>query len=129
MFNIPRILSLDYLKTTPVNKNLEIGNIVRVDFNKLQFFSTEKSTSIKAYSKAFLGVCISRTKKAVASTFTLRNVIQKQPIEATFYLNSSFIYSIKKYKQRKGVYRSARVFFLRKKALHYSRIKLRIKKN
>jgi ribosomal protein L19 len=128
MFNIPRNLTLDYLKNNYVNKNVKVGDILRVDFNKLQLFSTEKSTLMKLYSKLFLGLCVRRTNKFLASRITIRNVIHRQPLETTFFLNSPFLFYIKKYKQKKGLYRSARLLFLRKRALHYSRVKLKIRK-
>ncbi len=83
-----------------------------------------KSTSLCLRSRSFIGLCIGVRKTGLLTRFILRNVLRKQPVEFSFLLFSPLLERLRIFVQKKGYYRSSKLYFLRKKALHYSRVRL-----
>jgi ribosomal protein L19 len=99
------------------------GDIIRLDYIHPEKPSLKKNI-VNFHSRIFIGLCINVNKKNLTTTFTLRNVIKKKVIEFTFFLHSPLLKNLKIFSQKKGIYRRSKLFFLRKKAIHYSKLRL-----
>lgn len=101
----------------------QIGDVVELNYLHLMKPSG-KGTLFSIKSRGFIGLCISVRKLGLLTTFVLRNVLKKQPIEFSFFVFSPLFERLRTFVQKKGRYRSSKLFFLRTKALHYSKIRL-----
>jgi len=101
----------------------QIGDVLELNYLHL-VKPSGKGTLISFRSRGFIGLCISVRKAGLLTKFVLRNVLKKQPIEFSFFIFSPLFERLRTFVQKKGRYRSSKLFFLRKKALHYSKIRL-----
>lgn len=81
------------------------GDILSINLYK----SLEKDTALYSIK----GLCISKKRQDVDSSFTIRTVVQGEALEVTYMMRSPFIHSIAVLGTRKK--RSSKLYYLRHK--------------
>ncbi len=83
-----------------------------------------KLRSITFYGQTFVGICNSVKKpKNLMCLFSLRNVLNKDPVEFSFFLNSPLLRNLKLISYSKiRLYNKNKLYYLRNKKLAYSRV-------
>ncbi len=76
------------------------------------------------HNQTFYGICTAvRKPKKLMSSFTLRNVLNKDPIEFSFFLQTPLLRSLKFASNAKmKLYNKNKLYYLRNKKLGYSRL-------
>jgi large subunit ribosomal protein L19 len=74
----------------------------------------------------FVGLCIAKSNKGIASSFVLRNVIQDMAVEQRFFTHSPRIHSIELLRLDRA--RRAKLYYLRNKPLKYSHVNPKLQK-
>lgn len=70
---------------------------------------------------SFYGLCFSATSKALASSFRLRNSIQRFITQFSFQLYSPLLSSIEFFSFKRNSYRKSKLTFLDKQKIFYNR--------
>lgn len=92
------------------------GDTVRVNVKIVENTGKEQKTRIQSYE----GVCISRSKRGVQETFTVRKISYGEGVERVFPLFSPSIDSIELV--RRGSVRRAKLYYLRDRSGKSARI-------
>ena len=111
-----KFLKSDIIKSNNANKQLEVGDIIRIGYTILE----GEKERIQYYE----GLVISKNNRGLGKSFTIRRSVQGIGIEQVFLINSPKIVSMVK-KQSSKV-RRAKLYFIRKLTGKSTRLKAKL---
>ena len=101
-----------------------VGNLVKFSYKHPVRVISPKKRILFLKAKSFLGFLIGIKKKGLATSLYVRNVIKKKPILFNIFLYSPLVEKFSIMLQRSSYKGRAKLFFLEKKPLRFSRIRV-----
>jgi ribosomal protein L19 len=124
LFNLPAIYVNEKKKVKPKISKKMIGNLVKFSYKHPFRVILPKKRSLFLKAKSFLGFLIGIKNKGLATSFYVRNVVKKKPILLNIFLYSPLVESFLVMSQKSSYKGRSKLFFLKKKPLRFSRIRV-----
>lgn len=121
-FNLDNLNGEFYDKKDIINIS-KSGELVHVEYEHLSI-PLGKTKKVVLMKHQFFGLCIGVVKRGLSTILKLRNVIKKKPLEFSFYVYSPLVFKISKVGKKRYFNNRAKIYFLGKKPLRYSRLRL-----